>query len=180
MIETERLILRAPEPRDHDALHRLWSDPLVMADLGPVKSRADTLATIARHDGYRARGLGFWTTERRDDGVVVGFCGLKPGADDTPVAGAIEIGWTILSAHWGLGYAREAARASLAHAWAHSDAPRVVAITAARNDKSRALMTRIGMTRLPDSDFEHPLFAADDPLRSCVVYAIARPGGALG
>ena len=48
-IETERLILRAPEPGDRAPLHAMWADERVMADLGPVKSAADSEAALARH-----------------------------------------------------------------------------------------------------------------------------------
>ena len=51
----------------------------------------------------------------RDDGVLLGFCGLKPGAPGTPIDGEVEIGWRFGHACWGQGYAREAAAASLAH-----------------------------------------------------------------
>ena len=50
MIETERLILRKPRPSDHEALFAMWADPAMMADLGPVKDRAMSEATLARID----------------------------------------------------------------------------------------------------------------------------------
>jgi RimJ/RimL family protein N-acetyltransferase len=176
MIETARLILRPPQSGDTDALHAMWSDRRVMADLAPVKSPGESAATIARHDGYRAtHGLGFWTTLRKDSGAVIGFCGLKPGADDTPIAGELEIGWMLAAAHWRQGLAREAAAASLAWGWAHSEAARIVAITAAQNVASRTLMARLGMIHDPALDFEHPKFAIDDPRRVTVTYAISRP-----
>lgn len=181
MIETARLILRAPVPEDEAALHAMWSDTRVMADLGPVKSPAESAATIARHHGYRTtHGLGFWTTLRKDTGAVIGFCGLKPGAGDTPIAGELEVGWMLAAAQWRQGFAREAAAASLAWGWANRDAARIVAITAARNVASRALMARLGMIYDPALDFEHSQFAADDPRRATVIYAIARPSGWTG
>jgi RimJ/RimL family protein N-acetyltransferase len=173
VIATERLILRAPEPRDRDALHAMWADPRVMESLGPVKSAADSDATLARHAAYAP--LGFRTVERRDTGEVAGFCGLKPGAPNTPIVGMLEIGWMLAVPHWGQGFAREAAAASLAWGWANRDEAEVVAITAARNGKSRALMERLNMVYAPDMDFLHPLFAPDDPLADTVVYRIARP-----
>lgn len=174
MIETARLLLRSPEPRDREALHAMWRDPEVMRDLGPCKSEAESDATIARHLGYReSHGLGFWVAERQSDGALVGFCGLKPGAADTPIADELEIGWLLARPYWGQGYAREAAAASLAWGWAHRDAPRIVAITAASNAASRQLMTRLGMTWF--ADFEHPLYRPGERLRASVAYAVARP-----
>lgn len=173
-IETPRLILRPPVAADRAALHAIWRDPLVMADLGPVKTAAESDATLARHAAY-PDGLGFHAVVRRDDAAVIGFCGVKPGAADTPIAGEVEAGWIIARACWRHGYAREAMLAVLDWCWAHTHAPRVVAITARHNAKSRAIMQRLGMCRLPDLDFRHPQFAPDDPLGDVVTYALPRP-----
>lgn len=175
MIETERLILRKPRPSDHPALFAMWADPVVMANLGPVKDAAASEATIARHDGYRHEGLGFLTVERKSDWAVIGFCGLKRGDPPHPIAGEIEAGWQIAQSYWRQGYALEAMHAVMAWGWESFDAPRIVAITAERNLASQAMMSRLGMTRLADGDFDHHAFAPGDPLRKIVTYSITRP-----
>src|SRR5262249_12337662 len=78
VVETGRLRLRVRTPDDRAVLHGWFGDPLVMADLGPVRDAAASDATIARHQSYQAEGLGFWIVESRADRVPVGFCGLKP------------------------------------------------------------------------------------------------------
>ena len=175
MIETQRLILRPPEPRDRLALHAIFANPEVMADLAPVKDAEGSDATLAKHDAYRHEGLGFWVVERREDGAVVGFCGLKRGDEHNPIAGEVEAGWIIDRPYWRQGYAYEAMAAALAWAWANLDTPRIVAITAAINTKSQNLMQRLGMIRLDDGDYEHPLFPEGHRLRSTVTFAIDRP-----
>ena len=175
MITTERLILRVPEPRDRAALHAMWADPHVMAELGPVKDAAASDAALAKHDALRGEGLGFWAVERRDDGAMLGFCGLKRGDAHNPIAGDIEAGWIIDRPYWRQGYALEAMVAAFDWGWAHFDAARIVAITSAINLKSQALMARLGMARLAEGDFDHALIAEGDPLRAMVTYAIARP-----
>ena len=175
MIETERLILRLPEPRDRDALHAMWADPAVMAELGPVKDEAASDAVLAKHDLYRHEGLGFWTVERREDGAMLGFCGLKRGDAHNPIAGEVEAGWIIAQPFWRRGYAFEAMTAAFAWGWVNLDPPRFVAITSAINRKSQRLMTRLGMHRLGDGDFYHALIAEGDPLRAMVTFAIDRP-----
>lgn len=172
-IVTERLMLRTPEPRDRAALHAMWANPRVMADLGPIKSAAESDAALARHAAYAP--LGFRVIELRDGGAAIGFCGLKPGAPDTPIAGMLEIGWMLATDYWGQGYAREAAAATLDWGWATRDVPTIVAITAERNAKSRALMARLGMWHDPAMTFDHPAFALDDPRRRTVTYRIDRP-----
>lgn len=175
MIETARLRLRLPEPRDRPALHAMWADPLVMAELGPVKDAAASDAVLAKHEGYRAEGLGFWSVVRRDTDTVIGFCGLKRGDAHNPIAGEIEAGWIIARTHWRQGFALEAMRAALDWGWANHDAARIVAITSRINLKSQALMVRLGMARLADGDFDHALMAQGDPLRPMVTFAIDRP-----
>lgn len=114
MIETGRLVLRPPVAADHPALYAMWADPVVMADLGPVKDAAASAATLARHDGYRHEGLGFFSVIRKEDRAVIGFCGLKRGDAQNPIAGQIEAGWMLGRAYWRRGYALEAMRAVLA------------------------------------------------------------------
>jgi RimJ/RimL family protein N-acetyltransferase len=154
--------------------HAHCTDPRVMEYLGPLLSPEETDALLARHNGYvESHGYGFLAMERKDNGTLLGFCGLKPGAPDTPIAGEVEIGWRLGYEHWGQGYAREAAQASLEWAWSHLDAPRIAAITTRDNRRSWQLMERLGMVRAEGDDFDHPL--AIDRLKPHVTYRIDRP-----
>ena len=176
MIETERLILRPTEDRDRAAMWAQLRDPEVMRFLLPVPDDAAYEAMIERMRGYeRDHGYTFWAIERRGDGAVIGVCGLKPGAPDTPIAGMVEIGWRLARAAWGQGYAREAAQACLDWAWANLDTEQVVAITVDANTASWGLMERLGMTRDLQGDFDHPALAEGDPLRPHILYRIDRP-----
>ncbi|RYD54075.1 MAG: N-acetyltransferase [Sphingomonadales bacterium] len=173
MIETERLILRGWEDRDHAPFHQIGQDARVMATLGPLLSRDETDALIQRmRTIQQAEGFTFWAIERREDGAFIGFCGLKPGAEDTPIQGKVEIGWRLAYEHWGKGYAREAAQASLNWAWAKG-LDSIAAITTPGNTRSWGLMERLGMTRVPQDDFDHP--KAIDQLKAHWTYRIRRP-----
>ncbi len=79
---------------------------------GPSSRRRISDATIARHAGY-GDSHGAWLLGGRAsrEKVLIGFCGLKPGAEGTPIAGEVEIGWMLARPWWGSGYAREAAAA---------------------------------------------------------------------
>ena len=176
MIETDRLILRPLEDRDRAALRAHCDDPEVMRYLLPMADDAAFDAMLARHaKWHKDLGYTFWVMERRADGAVIGVCGLKPGAPDTPIENNVEIGWRLGRAWWGQGYAREAAQASLDWAWANLDVDEVVAITVEANSGSWGLMERLGMTRDPHNDFDHPLLAKGSPLRRHILYRIARP-----
>lgn len=176
MIATERLLLRATEPRDRAATMAQLRDPEVMRYLLPVPDDAAYDAMVERLAAYRRDyGYTFWTIERRDDGAVLGTCGLKPGATDTPIAGQVEIGWRLARAAWGQGYAREAAAATLAWAWAHLDEMEIVAITVPDNVASWTLMERLGMRRVDGGDFDHPAVPDGSPLKRHILYRIGRP-----
>lgn len=177
MIGTERLILRPWRDEDREPFFTMSRDPEVMEYLGPLaETRADSDPGVDRIIAIQAeRGHCFWALERRDDGAFLGFCGLKICLDPCPVEGDVEIGWRLRRDAWGQGYAREAAEASLAWGWANLDAPRIIAMTAAVNRRSAGLMRRLGMTRRPNLDFDHPRIPEGDPLRRHIVHVINRP-----
>jgi RimJ/RimL family protein N-acetyltransferase len=173
--ETERLRLRTWDETDLTAFYDVMNTPAVMRWLGGVQSIEDWTAGYQRLLGYqRDFGFTFWIVERKSDGAILGFCGLKranaPGGDG--IAGEVEIGWRLREDAWGQGYAKEAAIASLDLAFRRFGAPRVVAITAEGNLPSQGLMIRLGMTRRPDRDFIDQRFAADDPVNPQVVFVI--------
>ena len=176
MIQTERLILRGWRDDDAALHHAMCADPAVMAYLGPAPTLADSVAVVARQKAMFADyGACFWALERRDTGAFIGWCGTKPGPVGTPIEGKPEIGWSLVQSEWGQGYAREAAEASLAWGWREMDLPTVWAITVPANTASRALMERLGMTRVVDGNFDHPKLTAGDPLRRHILYRIDRP-----
>ena len=176
MIETERLILRGWRDGDIEPFHTMCNDPEVMRYLGPPLSVADAEAAAARQNGFiDSHGYCFWAVERKADGAFLGFCGLKPGPAGTPIADQVEIGWRLARDAWGKGYAREAAQASIAWGWANTDTPDIAAMTNIANVRSWGLMERLGMTRDPAGDFDHPAVAEGDPLRPHILYRIKRP-----
>ncbi len=176
MIATERLTLRPWTARDAAPFHRLCTDPLVMRTIGPLMTREASDAAIERQRGFQDRlGYCFWVVERREDRAFLGFCGLQPGAQGTPIEGAVEIGWRLASPEWGKGYAREAAAASLDWSWTNLAVDAVMAITARVNDRSWGLMERLGMKRVAGMDFDHPRVPDGDPLRPHITYRADRP-----
>ena len=156
MIETERLILRNWRTEDGEPFERHTNTPAVMQWLGGVKP-PELIRQIVPDRFMRwqeERGFTFWVVERKSDGELLGFCGIKI-ADDaaSPVEGEYEIGWRLREDAWGKGYAKEAASASLDHLFAHTSAERVVSLTVDGNTPSWGLMERLGMTRRPDLDY---------------------------
>lgn len=154
--ETERLLLRNWDAEDLDEfMHHTNTEP-VMRWLGGVWSREKHEAGFGRIKSYeRDYGHTFWLIERKSDGALLGFCGLKRvNSDGAPNPGDFEVGWRLREDAWGRGYAKEAAIASLDLAFNRFGAPHVVALTIAANEPSQGLMKRLGMRRREDMDFE--------------------------
>jgi RimJ/RimL family protein N-acetyltransferase len=155
-IETQRLLLRDWSEADAEPFIRHLNTPAVMRWLGGVRTPEQQRAVVRERFMRWQEELGFtfWVVERKSDGELLGFCGLKVADDpSSPVEGEIEIGWRLREDAWGKGYAKEAAAASLDHAFGTLGADRVVALTVIGNAPSWGLMVRLGMTRRPDLDY---------------------------
>jgi ribosomal-protein-alanine N-acetyltransferase len=141
-------------------------------------SRAQSNALVDRiESGFDECGYGLWAVERVSDGELLGFTGLQAVPPDLPFAPATEIGWRLARAAWGHGYATEAAQAALVFGASRTELTDVVSFTSVGNERSRAVMCRLGMTHQPSEDFDHPQLSPDSPLRRHVLYRLDR--GAL-
>ena len=168
-LETGRLVLRGWRDDDFDALHALCTDPQVMATIGPLHDEGKTRGLLSRLIERTARdGHTFWAMERKEDGRVIGFCGVSRGPVP-PIEGVLEIGWRLAADCWGQSFAREAAEATLGWIAENRPGEPACAITSHGNIRSRGLMERLGMRYRPDLDFVHP--KVDDPgLQAHVTY----------
>lgn len=105
VIETRRLTLRAPEPRDLNKLAQLADDPGVarMTLRMPSPYRLDDaeafMAQVAAQDPRRAAT---YLIEHEDEGPI-GVIGLFEDEDPAP-----EVGYWIGRPFWGRGFATEA------------------------------------------------------------------------
>lgn len=181
--ETGRLILREWGEGDSERFYEVMNTPNVMRHLGGQQDRATWNSAVERILGFqRDFGHTFWLLERKSDGQLLGFCGLKRvNAQGTALTGEFEIGWRLRESAWGQGFAKEAAIASLDLAFDHFDAPHVVALTVDTNVESQGLMKRLGMARRPDLDFDDPRFGPE--LNPTIVYRIEAaqwPGARAG
>ena len=175
MIETERLILRRWRAADRAPFAALNASAEVCEFLPKQLTREESDAFAERIDGhFDTRGFGLFAVERKDSGAFIGFTGLAVPRFDAPFMPAVEIGWRLGHAHWGLGFATEAARAALAHAFGPLGLEGIVSFTVPANMRSRAVMEKIGMRHDPADDFDHPLLAPGDPLRRHVLYRISK------
>jgi RimJ/RimL family protein N-acetyltransferase len=174
-IETSRLRLRRWRDADREPFAAMSADPAVMEFFPDVLSRAEADAFVDRIETHwETRGYGNFALEERESGAFVGLTGLFDVFPDAPFGQGVEIGWRLARPFWSKGYAREAAEAVIAAAFAEHDFPEIVAFTATPNVRSAALMQRLGMTRDLDNDFDFPGMAEGHPLRRHVLYRISR------
>ena len=173
---TPRLTLRPWRADDLDALAALVADPLVMRHFPAPLDRDGAAALVARlaaHDA--AHGFAWWIVDAPGR-PCAGFILLLRVGFAAPFAPAVEIGWRFASDAWGRGWATEAASAVLVHAFTTLGLSEVVAFTVPANERSRALMERLGMQRDAAGDFDHPRLPVDHPLRPHVLYRLRREG----
>jgi ribosomal-protein-alanine N-acetyltransferase len=104
----------------------------------------------------------------------IGFVGLWVPGFTTHFTPCVEIGWRLAKEHWGNGYASEAAVACLRFGFEKLTLKQIVAFTAPLNKRSTAVMERIGMSRNPEDDFDHPNIPPGNPLRRHVLYRMNR------
>ena len=147
-IETERLILRGHAPEDFPAFAAMWADPVVTRFIGGAPlSEEDAWAKYLRVAGHWALlGYGFWSIVEKASGQRVGEAGIlnvkrdtNPSFRDVP-----EIGWGLLPAVHGKGYATEAVKAILGWAEDHFGKVRMVCIIDPDNTPSLRVAERCG------------------------------------
>ena len=171
--ETDRLILRDWREEDWPFFWEGTNTPGVMRWLGGVCDGAKRDAAQQRLLSYdREHGHTFWCVERRSDGAILGFCGLKRSNQSGGPLGMMEVGWRLREDAWGRGYAKEAATASLDLAFDRFDAEEVIAMTVQRNTASWGLMQRLGMRRRDDLEYDNTEFDKADPV--IIVYSVER------
>ncbi|MFI7588751.1 GNAT family N-acetyltransferase [Spongisporangium articulatum] len=179
-LRTSRLLLRGWTDADREAFAALNADPDVMHHFPAALSRAESDALVDTiQERWVTNGWGLWATEVRDggplDGRFIGFIGLNPAPAEYPCAPATEIGWRLASFAWGHGYATEGALRVVEFAFEEAGLDELVSFTTFKNERSQAVMRRIGMTRDPDGDFVSTRVPADWPERFSVLYRLRAP-----
>jgi RimJ/RimL family protein N-acetyltransferase len=148
VLETPRLILRGHTLEDFPAYAAMWADPIVTRFIGGSSlSEDDSWAKFMRIAGHWALlGYGFWAIEEKASGKRIGEAGIlnmkretQPSFHDVP-----EIGWGLLPAVHGKGYATEAVNAILDWAENYFGKIRMVCIIDPENGASLRVAARCG------------------------------------
>ena len=173
-LATPRLLLRQWRDSDLAPFAALNADPRVMACFPATLARKDSDALARRCGSLIAqRGWGFWAVTLRENDAFLGMTGLHVPDAQLPCSPCVEIGWRLAYAHWGQGYAQEAAQAALRAGFVRLQLDEIVSLTAVPNVRSSALMARLGMRR-DARTFEHPSLPDGHRLRTHCLYRLTR------
>jgi RimJ/RimL family protein N-acetyltransferase len=168
-VRTSRVVLRGWRDEDVLAAEELSIDPAVMEYLVP---RPGWAACARAH--WEEHGFGQWIVELPGQARFIGVVGLSMVSYDAHFTPAVEVAWRLARAYWGRGYATEAARAAMDYGFGTLSLGEIVATTVPANQRSRRVMERLGMSRSPEDDFDHPRLP-EGPLKRHVLYRLRNP-----
>jgi len=146
VLQGPRVRLRAQRADDVPALFALYSDPQVMRywSAAPFTHMDQAQDKFEFHDrGVRSGEFAQWAVVRDDD-ALIGTCSLF---ELSMADRRASFGYALASAHWGNGYALEAARLVVGHAFSVMSLRRLEADVDPRNLPSLRLLDRLGFTR---------------------------------
>ena len=144
-LRSARLQLRELGVDDAGFMLELLNDESFLLNIGDrgVRTLDDAASYILNGAvaSYARHGFGLWAVELTETGACIGICGLirREGLDD------VDIGYALLPAWRGQGYALEAARTVMDVATRQFGLRRIVAITSLENPASARLLEKIGL-----------------------------------
>lgn len=172
-LRSERLLLRRWREDDRVAFAAMNADPVVMEFFPSVLTSTESTAMVERIEAtFRSEGFGLWAVEIPGVAPFIGYVGLWRPSFTAHFTPATEVGWRLARPYWGQGYATEAARAAIADGFDRLGLPEIVSFTAVINERSWRVMERLGMTRDPEEDFDHPSLPEGHRLRRHVLYRV--------
>jgi RimJ/RimL family protein N-acetyltransferase len=157
-VETARLKLLPLSARFNDDLFRLFHEPEVADWLfltGPPTREQLEARTKVHEQIWMERGYGMFCVLERASGRFV----ARVGAMTTPETGRVEIAWSTVRDAWGMGYASEAARASIDFTFANSPLEALDCYLRPDNTASRKVAEKSGFL------YQDTRFLYERPLR---------------
>lgn len=139
--ETERLVLRRPEEKDFEPYEQYYSDPQLAKYVGGVADRDGAWRRLAALIGHwELRGYGYWAVEEKASGLFGGCVGLWRSAGWPE----LELGYWLVPAMFGKGYATEAGAEARDFAFEEVAADSLVSYIDPANDPSKRVAERLG------------------------------------
>lgn len=164
LLETERLTLRKPIPSDWDAFYAFTQSDRSKGIGGPYAHGYAWRMFAAEIGHWAIRNFGMFIVTLKGQNKPLGLIGpWYP--DDWPET---EIGWMMFEGSEGKGFAFEAAKRIVRHAWEDLKWDTIVSYIDADNARSIALAERLGANHDPAAIVPKP----DNP---CLVYRHPKP-----
>ncbi len=143
-LQTAHLILCPLQADDAQILQRIYREDGVLQYFPnptppPLEKVQKFIAGQGKH--WAEYGYGNWGIVPEGESQIVGWVGLQyvPELQET------EIGYLLARPFWGMGYATEAARASLQFGFEHFDFGHIIALVHPDNLGSRRVLEKCGM-----------------------------------
>jgi [ribosomal protein S5]-alanine N-acetyltransferase len=145
ILETDRLLLREFVEEDAEAFFKLNTDPQVIRFVPdkPLLSVEQARQILLDHPiaDYRKHGFGRGACILKSSGEQIGFAGLKYLEE----LGEVDVAYRLLPAHWGQGYATEAALASVQFGFADLRLKRMIGLVMPENLASARVLEKAGL-----------------------------------
>ncbi|MBI3658948.1 GNAT family N-acetyltransferase [Candidatus Acetothermia bacterium] len=152
-LSSTRLGFRRWSDEDLELANGLWGDPEVTRWIGGPFTEEQLKDRLAKEiSTMKSHGLQYWPIFLLSTGEHIGCCGLRPYKPEERI---FELGFHIRTAHWGKGYASEAARAVMKYAFTELRAQALFAGHHPHNEVSRRLLQKLGF-RYTHDEFYRP------------------------
>ena len=154
-IETERLMLRGWRESDMDWYAPFAGDAGSMRFIGGAVSREEAWLRMAAQAGHwQLRGYGRFVLEERSTNTAIGYCGPSyPLGFPEP-----EIGWGLLPAARGKGFAVEAARRTLQFVFRTLGWSTAISMIGPENTASLRVAERLGAKLDGQAEFRGQMY----------------------
>ncbi|WP_064692523.1 GNAT family N-acetyltransferase [Rhizobium aegyptiacum] len=147
-LQAERLTLRPHRLDDFEAHAALWADEKVVRFItGAPSTREQSWSRMLRIAGmWHHMGFGFLAIVEKESGRFIGEAGfLEARRDMEPsIEGTLEVGWALMPAAHGRGYATEALTALIDWAEAHFPGKPMSCIISPENLASLKVAAKLG------------------------------------
>lgn len=149
VLETERLILRAPAMDDLPAVIEFYTSESSHRVGGPLNAVNASLRLYALLGHWMAQGYGTWHIVDRDTGAWLGRTGFIFAAGWAEP----ELGWALAAQAEGRGIAQEATLAAREYGAQHLGLTTPISYIRPDNARSVALANRLGATFESEAEF---------------------------
>jgi RimJ/RimL family protein N-acetyltransferase len=146
-VETERLRFVPWTDLYSDQFADLCADPTAMRFISrgrPLPPNVIDQILRRTHEMWEKYGFGPWAALEKESGRWIGRIGLNL-LSDWPGADKWEVGYELVPAVWGMGYATEGARRAIRYAWEETPLKRIISVTVPDHLASRRVMEKSGL-----------------------------------